>query len=283
MEEVGRLPIANAVDAIAPIISRDNRYGIPVIARRLLTLPEVLHARTVTDRPDEVTIRARTRDKKSIQATLRGVLRSEMPALRDLHESLHVTKALHWQNAGVAFWRTRLLDGKAPYVQINAVANMPGVTLPAFCEETLAEIDRTPPERIIIDLRHNRGGSRELMLPCVDGLKSRGSASRRARLFVLVGAETFSAGLWSALDLDRLAGAVSIGQPTSGRPNFFGETRRADTPVRRIPFTYASRFNQRSDPSDTGEALVPEIQIPETFEDYLTGRDPVLDRALRHR
>lgn len=277
---LGRLSVNQALQAVTPLVSRDNTHGIARIARRLLAIPEVLVATGVGS----------SLDGTALAVDLNGVVRERwvesvapgtLPPLRDLYELTGIKPALHRSAPGRFAWQTFLDGGATLYAQINAVSNEPGQpTLPAFCAALLASIDTTV-RRIVVDLRHNGGGSRELLTPCVEGLAQQERINRSDRLYVVIGHETFSAGMWVALDFANRTAATLVGEPTAGRPNFYGETRSAETPMHHLPFTWASRMNWRTDRGDQSESLMPTIVIRETFGDYAAGRDPVLDLIRR--
>lgn len=275
--EIGGTKIDDALRAIAPIVSRDNRYGVERIARRLLAIPEVLDALRVAPLRDAVRVAF---EKDGKRKTIFLPVLSAPSQLVSLHQMKGTSPPLHRSAPDRFYWSAPLDGGKTIYVEVNAVNNQPNSpTLPAFCETVLADIDRGA-ERVIVDLRHNGGGSRELMLPFVDALAARPAINRPGHLFVVVGRETFSAALWTALDFKNRTQATIVGEPTGGRPNFFGETRSAETPEHHVPFTWASRMNWRTDRSDGREALVPDRVVRESFADYAAGRDPVVSAIL---
>lgn len=277
--EVGRVSIDRALRSIAPIVSSDNRFGVDRIAKRLLAVPEVLDALEIAPLGETVPF-VLEKDGQRRAASLPVTTPSAVSELLEFHRINGGAPPLHRTALEEFYWMSTLEEGRTICAHINTVSNQPGhPTLPEFCDELLAAVDHGA-ERVIIDLRHNAGGSRELMLPCVDGLAARQSINRPDRLFVVVGNETFSAALWAALDLKNRTRAAFLGEPTAGRPNFYGETQRSETPEHHIPFTWASRMNWRTDRNDRSEALVPDRVIRESFADYAAGRDPVVEAIL---
>jgi hypothetical protein len=278
---IGRMNIDDAVRAVSPLVSRDNPYGIARVARRLLAIPEVLHAVAIAPALDRIRISVFIDGRAMATDVLAGAA-SPAPRLRSFHQLRGTSAPLHRSAADSFYWKTFLDNGRTLYAQINTESSQPRrAALPSFCQALLADAGRGV-ERIIVDLRHNGGGSRELMLPCVEGFRTLTALNRPDRLFVVVGNETFSAALGTALDFANRTQATIVGEPTGGRPNFFGETRSAKTPEHHLPFTWASKMNWRTDKSDTRESLVPSVLIHETFADFGTGRDPVLEWIREH-
>ena len=113
---------------------------------------------------------------------------------------------------------------------------------------------------------------------------ARSSAARpfwrqRGRLFCLISGATFSAGMWTALELQRL-GAITVGAPTGGKPNSHGNTRTLFLPNSLLRVTYSTRYFRRVEGSDPPSVL-PEIPVEPTIDDLRLGRDPLLDAVLR--
>jgi hypothetical protein len=89
--------------------------------------------------------------------------------------------------------------------------------------------------------------------------------------------------VWSTFDLRRAVSAVTVGQPSAGRPNGFGETRWVTLPRTGLRFSYSTRWNQRSSADDTRDAILPDVATPLLFADVLRGVDVALDAALALR
>jgi hypothetical protein len=278
--EISHRKVDDVVRAITPMVSRDNRYGIDRIARRLLAIPEILDAVHVAPLRGPVRLVVE-KDGTPKTIFLSVFSASSLPQMETFHRINGTTPPLHRSQPERSYWSAPLDGGKTMYFEVNSISNDPhGPTLPAFCENLLNEVDRGV-ERVIVDLRHNGGGSRELMLPCVEAFAARPAINRSGHLFVIVGHETFSAALWTALDFANRTHATIVGEPTAGKPNFFGETRSAATPAHHVPFTWASRMNWRTDHADTRDALIPADIIRESFADYASGRDPVINEIFR--
>jgi hypothetical protein len=277
---VGTMSIDQAVGRLRPIISRDNEHGVPRLAKVLLTLPEVLVARGIVPSAHRVEFAGVGLDGRRVTATVESLAPGEAQPLIELHDHLKVPQPSQVTRKEPYSWR-RSSDG-ALLAHVNQTANAAAPpTLPEFCEQVIVEARKPEVHRIVFDLRYNTGGSRELLSPCVSGLTDIHRTPTRKDILVLIGRDTFSAGLWAALDIQAKAGGILVGEPTSGRPNFYGETRSGTTPGLQLRFTYSSRFNQRLVSAGQAETLEPQILLREGFEDYASGRDVVLERAMK--
>jgi C-terminal processing protease CtpA/Prc len=140
-------------------------------------------------------------------------------------------------------------------------------------------IDQGRVERLVVDVRHNGGGDSSVDDPLIDGLESRASWRRRGRLFCLIDSGTFSSAVWTAHDLQRL-GAVMVGGPTGGRPNAYGNVQIMLLPNSRLEVSYSTRYFRLIEGADP-PSLMPDVPAALTIDDVRTGRDPLLEAALR--
>jgi hypothetical protein len=131
----------------------------------------------------------------------------------------------------------------------------------------------------VVDVRSNTGGDSTVDDPLIRGLESRPAWRQRGRLFALTGGLTFSSGMWTANDLRRL-GAILVGGPTGGKPNSYGNVRNFSLPNSGLPVSYSTTYFRIIEDADP-PSLLPELPVDPTLADYRSGRDPVLEAAIR--
>jgi hypothetical protein len=181
---------------------------------------------------------------------------------------------------GAIFGSTMLPDSRDLYVWYDSCSDMKDKTVAEFSREVLDATSRDKPQRLIIDLRRNGGGNSALIAPLVLGLKQMRDAGVGPQVFAIIGANTFSSGLWAAEDLKR-AGVTLVGTPTGGRPNSFGEVRTFQLPHSGFTLYYSTKKWTR-DPEGDPDSLEPEILAEPTYADLIAGRDVAID-AVRGR
>ena len=103
--------------------------------------------------------------------------------------------------------------------------------------------------------------------------------SRHPRLFVLTGPGTFSSGLMAAIDLKALD-AVLVGEAPGEKLNSYGEVRSFTLSNSKLIVQYSTKFFRLSKDVKI-ETLEPELKVKRTVADFLAGRDPVLEVALK--
>ena len=277
--QVAKLRTADVQRRLAPLVSRDNAFGLDPVVALYLPVTDVLAVRGIAEGSDSVLYHFERPDGSRVERWLHAAVADSLP-VSDAFSLAGKVAPRHLRARHEYYWHDWIAERSAAYLQINAIADKSGSTLGEYCVAVIHEAERRGLDRLIVDLRYNGGGSRELALPCIDALRTNIHFNRPGHLFLLIGARTFSAALWTALDVDRTTAATVIGEPTGGRPNFYGETRRVESPNFKLRATFASRMNIRTDSTDNRVALEPDVVVRPHWTDFIRGRDPVLDRAL---
>jgi C-terminal processing protease CtpA/Prc len=141
------------------------------------------------------------------------------------------------------------------------------------------QLDEGRADRLVVDVRHNVGGNSEVDDPLMEGLQRRAAARQRGRFFALIASETFSSGMWTAVDLRNL-GAVLVGSPSGGKPNSYGDVRTFVLPNSRIEVGYSTKLFRLIEGSDPA-SVMPDLLVEPSIDDLREGRDPLLEAAVR--
>ena len=75
--------------------------------------------------------------------------------------------------------------------------------------------------------------------------------------------------------------ATLIGEPTGGRVNACGEVRSFELPGTGLEVHHSTRHHLDYPEADD-DAVHPDVSIGLSYEDWVLGRDPVLEFALRY-
>ena len=200
------------------------------------------------------------------------------------------------QDAALLAW---LPEADAAYVRINRNR---AEGLREDLDGILQEIAAGNPRHVIVDLRLNGGGNMLLTADFAEALPTVIPAG--GRLAILIGPETFSAGIITAAILkDRAGGeALLLGAPPGDRLTWWSEDRVIRLPNSGLKVLANDGFhdwqngylagdsryagnprqaarNQRY--SAAAGSLQPDIPVSLTFADHAQGRDPLLARALK--
>jgi C-terminal processing protease CtpA/Prc len=195
-------------------------------------------------------------------------------------EGLEIETPLYRKKPDAAYWREYLAGTRTLYIQYNKCQDV-GQPFESFAREALSFADSHSVQRVVVDLRFNAGGDSRVVKPLIEGLKSRRALSADGHLYALIGPVTYSSGMMAALDFKQELHAILIGEPTGGKPNQFGEIKRATLPNSNLAVFYPVKYFHPIPDADP-ESIMPDVAVRMTLEDYLAGLDPALEAALSH-
>jgi C-terminal processing protease CtpA/Prc len=179
------------------------------------------------------------------------------------------------------FWMEHLVKAKALYVQVNEIGNKPEESLADFARRMLNYLVEHDIDRLILDLRLNRGGNGKLNRSLVASIIKARKIDTPGRLFVLIGRTTFSAAQFLVNDLEQFSQAIFVGEPTGGKINSYGDSRRIQLPNSGVTVRVSSLWWQ-VDERDQRDSTAPQVMAPLRYDDYRKNRDPALLAALAY-
>jgi tetratricopeptide (TPR) repeat protein len=179
------------------------------------------------------------------------------------------------------FWFERLPNSKVVYAQLNEVNDKPDESLAEFSKRLLAYVEANEVEKLVLDLRLNRGGNGGLLRPLVLGLV-KSKINQRGRLFVLMGRSTWSAAQFLLNRLEGLADVLFVGEPSGSKGNHYGDSRRITLPNSGVTVRVSVYYWQEWEPWDARPWTAPHITAELSSEDYRAGNDPALKAVLAY-
>lgn len=178
------------------------------------------------------------------------------------------------------YWFELLPESRTAYFQYNEVYNAEDQPIPEFADTLFGALDTGEIDRLIIDLRWNRGGDNGLNQTFVHGLIRSRKLREAGSLFVILGRGTFSAAMMFALDVERHTPVLFVGEPSGGRPNHFGDSRLLTLPETGVTVRISSLYWQYSTPHDERLWIEPHLPTPLSAADYRAGRDVAMHAIL---
>lgn len=155
--------------------------------------------------------------------------------------------------------------------------------LPSFTDFTskiLEDLNKTDTEKLVLDLRFNPGGSSLQGTEFTREVGKIDKINRKGCVFVIIGKRTYSSAVINAIDFKNNTDAILIGEPTSGKPNHFGEVNKFALPNSGLSVSYSTKHFKYLD--EDPNSLMPDITVEILFVDYALGKDPVLDAIKQY-
>jgi hypothetical protein len=273
---IGNLTPEQAEAAVAPYIARENEVWLRASSPFFIGLPELMKLLHIAGPGGELQLTLSKAGGPPYTVTVNPAPNGDPPRF----SRGRIPPTLSTRKNDPFYWFEYVPESKLLYIQYNQCFNDPKRPFKQFVRELLQSVSASPIDRVIVDLRSNPGGDSTITSPLISGLKSRPELSSRGRLHVLTSRRTASSGGRAALEMRQQLGAILVGEPTAFKPNCYGEVRPFTLPNSRIAVSYSTRYYDKvaGDPP----SLEPDVPIEGSYDDYLHGRDVVLDAALRH-
>jgi tetratricopeptide (TPR) repeat protein len=289
--KIGRATTDEAYTAVRDLIGRDNEMDARFFAPHLLVLPEVLQALGLIETTESATLTIEIGGKQR-QVTLSPVgIADMMPPDTDTSWSPKqdwvdardgaAKPALWLRDPNDRFWFEYLAGLKTVYVQFNMVGDKESETIAAFCDRLAAFVDANPVDKLVLDLRLNRGGNGYLNRSLMTSLIRMKKLDERGKFFTLIGRSTFSAAQFLIDDLERYTNTIFVGEPSGGKVNSYGDSRKITLPNSGITVRVSILWWQQ-DERDHRQWRSPDVTAELGFNDYRAGIDPGLNAALNY-
>jgi C-terminal processing protease CtpA/Prc len=143
-----------------------------------------------------------------------------------------------------------------------------------FAKEFWDFVQNREVNKLVIDIRENRGGSSTILDPFIKEVKN-SDFNRQGKLYVIIGKDTFSSAVLNAISLKQKTRAYFVGEATGGEPNHYGEVKQFKLPNSEITIRYSTKYFHWLDQDIN--TLEPDKVIEATFAAYRGGTDPVLE------
>ena len=151
----------------------------------------------------------------------------------------------------------------------------------AFCSQILADMKKVEVRKFVLDLRFNPGGSSPQGTELAKRVSEIGNINQKGKIFVIIGKRTYSSAIINAIDFKNHTEAILVGEPTSGKPNHYGEVQKFKLPNSGLSVNYSTKYFKylEEDP----DSLMPDIAIETTFNNFASGKDPMLDAVRKYK
>jgi tetratricopeptide (TPR) repeat protein len=277
----GDTPAEEALRRVAELASVDGDMEFLWAVARLAET-SYLKGLGFTDTADSVRLTLQSRDGRTRTVSV-ATLATEPEGRQDrLAPPPGVAPPLFLRDIVVTqkHWETPLPEHDALYVQVNNLVDEPNETLAQFGRRLWTVLDSVRPKNLILDLRHNNGGTTQLY---PELLRTLVAFSRPAgnQVYVLIGRRSYSATGNFVTDLERLVDPIFVGEASSECCNLYGDPTVVTLPYSGVQGELTAVKWQLSTPSDRRREMSPEVPVQLTAAAYFAGQDPAMDAVFR--
>jgi hypothetical protein len=279
------VPVGEVMAALSRLISHDNPQEFRYFGPTYLATPAALRYVGVAPRTDTVVLTL-SRNDTVFDLPVPGwprdrVVDAEWVAARP--DS--VEAPLYLQRLDEAYWFQHLPADDALYINWDRVNDADGgPSLRRFYGQLFDVVDREHVGRLIVDLRNNNGGNFHRADRFIEGIRERPWLVEGGAVYVLTAPRTFSAATNVTARLRYRANALIVGEASRGNPNFGYNAETVALPNSGLHMEYTDRLHDGIPFPELGTARLLPVDLPahNTFQDYVAGRDRVLETALAH-
>jgi hypothetical protein len=275
---IGTMSAKDALKKVQLITFSENKQLEKLMGADRLSLPEALNVLGIIDDPREIML---TLEQPSGAVDTINIvpLRNEpfewITALRDLSlpHYLNDVDKKHW-------WKY-LESEQTVYAKINEIGDGE-IRLVEFAATIVKEAEKRD-AKLVIDLRHNFGGSNDLNVSLVQAIVKSDELNQFGRTFVLTGRRTFSAAQHLVNNLEQYTRTIFVGEPTGAPPDHFGDSSKTRLPNSGLTLRVSSLHWSSYLANDDRKSTIPDLLISWTSAAYFSGEDPALSAAVNFK
>jgi len=290
---VGNSSIEQAFNSVRSLIGRDNDMGVKFFAPFLLAMPEVLHALGIIGTMEQGIYEVEKNGKRSaVELKPYGAAALFAPDTDtswllqrgwiDARNNAATAATLWLKDPKNKFWFVYLTDSRTLYIQFNQVGNKEDETVEQFAERFANFIEHNSVDKCVLDLRLNRGGNGYFNHYILRALIQSKKIDHIGKLFTIIGRGTWSAAQFLCNDLERYTNTIFVGEPTAGKVNSYGDSKKIILPNSGITVRVSTLWWQQ-DERDDRQWIEPQISAELTWKEYISNNDPAMNAILNYQ
>lgn len=278
--EIGDSPVQKVLDAVTPLINRDNDMGRRYIAPDLVVVPEVLQVLHIIADDSRVRL-GLVAGGKEREVELSPLPTGSAPVWVDPFQEGRLPPPRYFLHRDKDLWMEYLPAAQTLWVGVHVIRGSADEPVSSFAHrlETLARTRRV--DRFVIDLRDCHGGDNQQFRALLLALVRSPKLNQPGRTFTLIDRGTFSAAVNAASDLERLSNTLFVGEPTAGSPSSWGDPRKVTLPNSGLIARISTIYWRDWTTDESRPWLAPDLPLPDSSAAYFAGHDPALDLVAR--
>ena len=269
-------------EKLGNLLSSDNPIKLRRQVRQCIASAEVLAYTGVVDAGEDLRLGLAGPDGEQAEVVLPPLSAADTAAWPQIVQLSSLRQETPATAAQDRYYFSLDLGG-AYYIQFNTCQEDPELPMDTFAAQVAKDLAAKDYERVLIDLRNNGGGSDGVLVPILMLLAPM-VRSGAVEVWGLVGETTFSSAAINAMEIREMGGYLA-GEATSGSVDHFGSVSAFRLPNTGIQVQFSTKYITLADYLECAwglgvTAIQPDWEVPQTLEDYLAGRDTVVDALL---
>ncbi len=275
---VGDMLTEKVVEQFGEFVAHDNFWGVRKQIDKQFQTVEFLDRVGALDDEGTATFHFE-KDSEQFSLVMKAVNPEDARAIRFINaygaglmkESIFLSLLIK-DEQGMPFWNEWIPEEKLVYFKYNQCRDPKGFR--KLVDGTAKFIAENDVEKFVLDLRDNSGGSSLVFKPLLTYLRENKGLNQKGKLFVIVGRNTYSSGIFAACDM-RQTNAIFVGEPTSSKPNHFGEVKTFQLPNSGLTVQHSTKTFQLMSDIDP-DTFTPDVMIGFTAERTFAAQDQAL-------
>jgi tetratricopeptide (TPR) repeat protein len=278
---INETPLKKLLQKITPLVSADNNMGVKERLPLYMITSEFLHGLHIIGAGYKATFILEDDKGKRHNLVVDTIAFTQY---QKWENSLSPNSNLLYLSNKKNQWVTYLPESQIVYFGYNAVYPDFNPNPDSIVLNQLSYILETKKiNKLIIDLRNNSGGNLYSSLPFLNFISNNTDINQKGKLFVIIGRKTFSAASFVTTSLELRTNAIFIGEPTSARPNHYGNYKEVILPQTKLSILISSKYWLNTFTSDKRVWTQPDIVIEPSFANYKGNKDAALDYIINYK
>jgi len=275
---INGVSIDEIIERSGSIIPHENEYFLKMLLPEYIIGKDFLIYLGITDDTGEVGYSFIDSEGHVSKLTVDPIKNDELEFIDTVSHNINYEEYLMHSNPDENYWYEYRPDDRLMYIRYKSCIEMIDIPYSIFVKNLVNEIKvlsvSGDVDKIVIDLRYNGGGDiYELTFAHVAQTMT---GIYKGPIYILINNETLSAGIvYSSMLKSIFDNSYLVGEPTGAPPNFFAYGGVYELPLSSILYTVSGGAIRMSDYNAV--AIIPDIYIPFTIDDFKNDHDPVLE------
>lgn len=277
LKSIDGIELNDLIQKIAPVVQGvDNSYSYEHFLPSTINVAEVLFGLKITNQLNSADFEFTDEQDNNQSVTLKAVAHNK---LKDL-ETVELSERPLNMGMPIAskdgIWLSVDYQTNTAYIKFKSYPGF--LKMLMFSNKVKKELIKNEIKNLIVDFRENGGGNFFEGLVLAQMLVSVDNLDWENGIYVLIGKETFSAGVSNAAQYKQILNAKLVGEPTGGNPYGYQDADRFLLPNANWPVQFSKRLFRMQDNQTPG--LVPDVHVETLWSDYKESRDKQLEWVL---